>query len=76
MPSVVKQCLVGAVNVVAPECADQARFAHAIAAARHARVHIYIPAALIRALGGEALTILLDGQAAAPRRLLSVGFRF
>jgi len=39
-------------------------------------VHIYIPAALIRALGGEALTILLDGQAAAPRRLLSVGFRF
>ena len=69
-------CLFGAVNVVAPDGTDQAGFARAVAAARRAKVRLTLPAALIRAVGGEASTILLDGQAATPRQLLSVGFRF
>jgi NAD dependent epimerase/dehydratase family enzyme len=66
----------GAVNVVAFDPVSQAAFARAVAQAHERTVRLRIPSILIRALAGEAATILLDGQAATPRRLLAAGFRF
>ena len=66
----------GPVNVTAPDLVSQAGFAGAMALACGRVVRLRIPAALIRVLAGEAATILLDGQAAAPRCLLADGFRF
>jgi uncharacterized protein (TIGR01777 family) len=71
-----KPLLDGPANVVAPELVSQAGFARAIAQAHGRAARPRIPATLIRALAGEAATILLDGQAATPRRLLAAGFRF
>ena len=71
-----KPALDGAVNVVAPDRLSQAAFARALARANGSTARLHIPAAAIRIMLGEAATILLDGQAATPRRLLAVGFRF
>ncbi len=66
----------GAVNVVAPGLVCQAAFAGQVARAGGTAVRLRIPARVVRALAGEAATLLLDGQAATPRRLLAAGFRF
>ena len=66
----------GPVNVVAPEVVSQAVFAKSNAQACRRVVRLRVPASLIRGLAGEAATLLLDGQAAAPRALLAAGFRF
>ncbi len=66
----------GAINVVDQDLVSQAEFARSVARANGSVVRLRIPATLIRALAGEAATILLDGQAATPRRLLAAGFRF
>ena len=63
-------------NVVAPEAVSQAGFARAVAHANKAALRLRIPAALIQSVAGDAATLLLDGQAATPRRLLATGFRF
>ncbi len=71
-----KPALDGAVNVAAVPLVSQAEFAGAVARANGATARLRIPAWLIQAVAGEAATILLDGQAATPRRLLAAGFRF
>ena len=66
--------LEGAVNVVAPGAVSQAAFARAVAGSRS--ICPRIAGAAIAAIGGEAATLLLGGQAATPRQLLAAGFRF
>ena len=72
--AIAQDSLEGAVNVVAPGLVSQAAFARSVAGSR--AICPRVPAALIAALGGEAATLLLGGQAATPRRLLAAGFRF
>jgi uncharacterized protein (TIGR01777 family) len=66
----------GAVNAVAPEVVDQARFTRALAASFGRRVRLRLPGAPLRKLAGEMSTLLLDGQAVWPRRALEGGYRF
>ena len=68
--------LSGAVNAVAPTCPSQAEFAQAMAAAHGKRVHLRLPAAPLRWLGGEMMSLLLEGQAVAPTAALRAGYRF
>lgn len=72
--AITQDSLEGAVNVVAPGLVSQAEFARSVAGRR--ALCPRIPAAVITAVGGEAATLLLGGQAATPRRLLAAGFRF
>ena len=39
-------------------------------------MRLRVPGRVIRMACGEAATLLLDGQAATPRRLLAEGYRF
>lgn len=72
------QCegLSGAVNAVAPHTPSQAEFAQELAASFGCRVRLRVPDALLRRLGGEMTTLLLDGQHALPRAALESGYRF
>ena len=74
--AIAKPVLEGAINVVAPDRVSQAVFARAVARANGRVARLRIPAVAIRMMLGEAATILLDGQAATPRRLLAAGYRF
>jgi uncharacterized protein (TIGR01777 family) len=66
----------GAVNAVAPDAPSQAAFASAVAASVGSRARLSIPARLLKLAAGEASELLLEGQAAAPRRALAAGYRF
>ena len=66
----------GAVNVVAPGLVSQAAFARSLGSLCGTTVRLRVPGRVIRMAGGEAATLLLDGQAATPRRLLAEGYRF
>ena len=66
----------GAVNVVAPGFVSQAAFAWSLGSFCGTTVRLRVPGRVIRMAGGEAATLLLDGQAATPRRLLAEGYRF
>ena len=68
--------LEGAVNVVAPGLVSQTAFARFLGSLCGTTVRLRVPGRVIRVAGGEAATLLLDGQAATPRRLLSEGYRF
>lgn len=68
--------LEGAVNVVAPGLVPQAAFARSLGSFCRTAVRLRVPGRVIRMAGGEAATLLLDGQAATPRRLLAEGYRF
>ena len=68
--------LEGAVNVVAPGLVSQAAFARFLGSLCGMTVRLRVAGRVIRVAGGEAATLLLDGQAATPRRLLSEGYRF
>ena len=68
--------LTGAVNAVAPDCPAQSDFARALASGWGRRVHLRIPACLLRGLAGEMSTLLLDGQRAQPVAALASGFKF
>ncbi len=72
--AIAQESLEGAVNVVAPGLVSQAAFARSVSGSR--AICPRVPAGLIAALGGEAATLLLGGQASTPRRLLAAGFRF
>ncbi len=69
-----KEVYCGAVNVVAPGLVSQAAFARAVAGPRG--LCLRVPGFAVAAVAGEAATLLLGGQAATPRRLLALGFRF
>jgi len=66
----------GPVNAVAPEACTQAGFAQAMAAAYGRRVWLRVPAAPLRLLGGEMMSLMLEGQAVAPAAALAAGYRF
>jgi uncharacterized protein (TIGR01777 family) len=66
----------GAVNAVAPEACTQAGFARTMAAAFGRRVWLRMPAAPLRLLGGEMMSLMLEGQAVAPAAALRSGYRF
>ncbi len=68
--------LEGAINVVAPGLVPQAAFARSLGLSCGTAVRLRVPGRGIRMAGGEAATLLLDGQAATPRRLLAHGYRF
>lgn len=68
--------LEGAVNACAPQAADQAGFARALAASFGRQVRLRMPGAPLRRLAGEMSTLLLDGQHAPPCKALAAGYRF
>jgi uncharacterized protein (TIGR01777 family) len=68
--------LSGPFNLVAPEAATNAAFSRALARALHRPSLLVVPAFALRLLFGEVARELLEGQRAAPRRLLEAGFRF
>jgi uncharacterized protein (TIGR01777 family) len=66
----------GAINVVAPEVSSQSRFAQVLAGTYGHRAWLRVPAAPLRWLGGEMMTLMLDGQAVVPTAALARGYRF
>lgn len=68
--------LTGAVNAVAPQCPTQQTFATALAAAYGRRAWLRVPAAPLRWLGGEMLSLMLEGQAVTPAAALATGYVF
>lgn len=68
--------LAGAVNAVAPQACTQREFAQALAAAHGRRAWLRVPSAPLRWLGGEMMSLILDGQAVAPAVALAAGYRF
>ena len=68
--------LAGPVNAVAPETPTQADFTRALAASFGRGVHLRMPAAPLRLLGGEMAGLLLDGENVVPEAALAAGYRF
>ena len=66
----------GAVNAVAPQVVNQAKFAHAMAASFGQRVWLKAPAWPLRCMAGEMSTLLLDGQHVIPQKALDAGYCF
>jgi uncharacterized protein (TIGR01777 family) len=66
----------GPVNGVAPEEATSRTFAAALGRALHRPAILPAPAFALRALFGEAATVLLASQRVEPRALSDVGFDF
>jgi uncharacterized protein len=58
--------LTGPVNAVALHDCTQREFAQAMAVAYGRRAWLRVPAAPLRALGGEMMSLMLEGQAVAP----------
>ena len=70
------QALSGPVNAVAPESCTQRLFAQAMAGAFGRCAWLRAPDALLRMLGGEMMSLMLDGQAVTPRTALIAGYCF
>lgn len=68
--------LSGPVNAVAPEPATSASFARSLGRALHRPAFIPAPGFVLRLALGEMSSLLLDGQAAVPKKLLGAGFKF
>ncbi len=68
--------LSGAVNVTAPEPADNAAFTRALGRALHRPAVIPAPAFVLRLALGEMAGMLLGGARAAPRALERADYRF
>lgn len=66
----------GPFNLAAPQLIRQAEFSRALGQALGRPSWLPVPAFALRLLLGEMATILLDGQRAAPQRLLELGFAF
>jgi NAD dependent epimerase/dehydratase family enzyme len=66
----------GVLNAVAPNTPTQAEFARALATSFGRRVYLHVPAWPLRALGGEMMTLLLDGQNAVPELAQRAGYRY
>lgn len=75
--AIANESLIGAVNAVAPEPAQNADFTHALAKALHRPALLKLPAAMLGAiLGDMARETMLGGQFVTPTKLVSHGFRF
>ncbi len=68
--------LSGPVNVVAPETPTQAEFARALAASFGRRVHLRVPAAVLRLAMGEMSDLLLAGRRVVPAVAQEAGYAF
>ncbi|MCS6844851.1 MAG: TIGR01777 family oxidoreductase [Caldilineales bacterium] len=66
----------GPFNLAAPNPPTNAEFMRAVGEAMGRPAAMPTPAAALRAVFGEMATVLLDGQRAAPKRLLDLGFQF
>jgi hypothetical protein len=66
----------GVFNFCAPVPVSNEEFMKDIAAALHRPYWFHVHEKLIKLVLGEMSTLLLDGQFAVPRRLLSLGFNF
>jgi uncharacterized protein (TIGR01777 family) len=66
----------GPFNLVAPEPATNAAFSRALARTLRRPLLLAVPSPALRLLFGEVAGELLEGQRAAPRRLLAAGYRF
>ena len=66
----------GPVNAVAPQEVTSRQFAAALGRALHRPAVLPAPAFALRAIFGEAATVLLASQRAVPRALGNVGFSF
>ena len=66
----------GAVNGVAPQEATSRTFAAALGRALHPPAILPMPALALRAIFGEAASVLLASQRAEPRALVANGFTF
>ena len=71
-----KDVLCCAVNAVAPHCPSQASFVRTLAGAFGQRVRLAVPAWALRSIAGDAAELVLEGQAATPRKALAAGYRF
>jgi uncharacterized protein (TIGR01777 family) len=71
-----REQMTGPVNLVAPGVVTMKQFASALGRALHRPSWAPVPAAALRVAVGEFADSLLDGQRAAPRKLLESGFRF
>jgi len=66
----------GPINAVAPQETTSREFTAALGRALHRPAVLPAPAFALRAIFGEAATVLLASQRAVPRALLDRGFRF
>lgn len=66
----------GPFNLAAPNPPTNAEFMRAVGEAMGRPAAMPTPAFALRAAFGEMATVLLDGQRAAPKRLLDLGFQF
>jgi len=66
----------GPFNLAAPQLVRQAEFSRALGRALGRPSWLPVPAFALRLLLGEMAAVLLDGQRAAPQRLLELGFAF
>lgn len=73
-----KPSMIGPINFVAPQGIQQREFAKALGNALNRPVWLTLPAPVLTLLLGEdmANSLMLNGQHAAPGRLLSAGFEF
>lgn len=68
--------LVGAVNGTAPNPVTNAEFSKALGRALHRPAFLPAPAFGLKILFGEMSEILLEGQRAIPKKLLTAGYEF
>ena len=66
----------GPFNLTAPNPVSNADFSRMVGRQLRRPTFMSIPAFVLRLLFGEMATVLLDGQRAAPQRLLQLGFTF
>ncbi len=66
----------GAYNLIAPEAVSNADFYRILAKALHRPYWFPTPAFLLKLVLGEMSVLVLEGRAAAPRRLVEAGYRF
>jgi len=64
------------VNLAAPGIVTMKEFARALGRALHRPSWAPVPGAALKVLVGEFASALLEGQRAAPKKLLDSGFRF
>lgn len=66
----------GPFNLVAPEATTYAQFGVALARVLGRPYWLPVPGFALRALAGEAASMVLEGQLASPGKLMDLGFRF
>ncbi len=66
----------GPINATAPNPVTNREFTRALGRVLHRPAFLPLPGFVLKAVLGEAASVLLDGQQAAPQELLELGFPF